>query len=557
MRGRRRYEPHNRHARTYLLYWTPVYGLSSLALQLVKHPSPSRSFRLLVLLLLGCLLAGCQPPESASSTPDGDEKIAPAVQKIADEGEIIDESWQANFLNAAKLGYGHAVVRKVSSSEGQIVRTTMIQELRIQRYGEETKETLTFSSEDSPEGKVLSFDCEAAAMGMEASGRVSNGFLKLTTLTKGKATTSNIPWDDDTVGYFGLEDSLRRQPLKVGEKRRVKWFQPLLHMVSDDTLEALEEEDVDLLGEIKHLLKIKCEGKLGKEMIRRTLWTDDTGLVWKTANIESGEENFRTTKEVAQKQDGKAFDLGTSTIVKVDRQLDQPHATQRIVYRATLKHRNPAEVFSICGSQSVKQIDEHTAELVVRRVTAVAPEMIDPAPTKPEPADTAPNSLIQSDAKIIQKMAYSIVGNEKDPIQIAFALEKGVREKLTNKNFSTAFATAADVARTLEGDCTEHAVLLAALLRAKKIPARVAAGLVYVQANEERKMPQGFAYHMWTEAWLNDRWVPLDATLGRGGIGAAHIKLSDTNFDGVSPLGALLPVMNVLGQLELEMVEVE
>jgi transglutaminase-like putative cysteine protease len=100
-------------------------------------------------------------------------------------------------------------------------------------------------------------------------------------------------------------------------------------------------------------------------------------------------------------------------------------------------------------------------------------------------------------------------------------------------------------------------VLLVALLRAKKIPARVAAGLVYVQANEERNMPRGFAYHMWTEAWLNDRWVPLDATLGRGGIGAAHIKLSDTNLDGVSPLEALLPVMNVLGQLELEVVEVE
>jgi transglutaminase-like putative cysteine protease len=329
-------------------------------------------------------------------------------------------------------------------------------------------------------------------------------------------------------------------------------------MVSDDTLEALQEEDVDLLGETKRLLKIKCEGTLGKhEIIHRTLWTDEKGLVWKSANIETGEENFRTSEKVARKQDSKAFDLGLSTIVKVAKTLEKPHDTRRIVYLATLKHRNPSEVFPNCGSQSVKAIDEHIAEIVVRRITPTYPETIDPVPTQPESGDGAANSLIQSDAKIIVTMADSIVNDERDPIKVALALESGVRQRMTDKNFSTAFGTAADVARTLSGDCTEHAVLLAALCRARKIPARVAAGLVYVQENKERKMPQGVAYHMWTEAWLNGRWVPLDATLGRGGIGAAHIKLSDTNLDGVSPLEALLPVMNVLGQLELEIVEVD
>ena len=40
----------------------------------------------------------------------------------------------------------------------------------------------------------------------------------------------------------------------------------------------------------------------------------------------------------------------------------------------------------------------------------------------------------------------------------------------TEKDLSVGFATAADVARTAQGDCTEHAVLLAALLRASDIP---------------------------------------------------------------------------------------
>ena len=103
---------------------------------------------------------------------------------------------------------------------------------------------------------------------------------------------------------------------------------------------------------------------------------------------------------------------------------------------------------------------------------------------------------------------------------LAVALEGWVHESIRNKNFTQALATAADVAQSLEGDCTEHAVLLAALCRARKLPARVAVGLVYSPAD------QGFAFHMWNQVWIKDRWIPLDATLGLGGIGAAHLTLA-------------------------------
>jgi transglutaminase-like putative cysteine protease len=62
---------------------------------------------------------------------------------------------------------------------------------------------------------------------------------------------------------------------------------------------------------------------------------------------------------------------------------------------------------------------------------------------------------------------------------------------------------------------------------------------------------------MWTEAWIKDRWIPLDATLGRGGIGAAHLKLAHSNLKGADAYSAFLPVFRVLGQLKLEVVEVE
>ena len=62
---------------------------------------------------------------------------------------------------------------------------------------------------------------------------------------------------------------------------------------------------------------------------------------------------------------------------------------------------------------------------------------------------------------------------------------------MKKKNLSVGLATAKEVARTLAGDCTEHAVLAAALGRAAGIPTKVATGLVYFQGM--------LGYHMWTE----------------------------------------------------------
>jgi hypothetical protein len=76
-------------------------------------------------------------------------------------------------------------------------------------------------------------------------------------------------------------------------------------------------------------------------------------------------------------------------------------------------------------------------------------------------------------------------------------------------------------------------------------------GLVYCEGK------QVFAYHMWTEAFISDKWIPLDGTLGRGGIGGAHLKLGQSNLHNSLADTAFLPVVQVLGKLKIEVLEVE
>jgi hypothetical protein len=110
------------------------------------------------------------------------------------------------------------------------------------------------------------------------------------------------------------------------------------------------------------------------------------------------------------------------------------------------------------------------------------------------------------------------------------------------------------VARTLEGDCTEFSMLAAAMCRAVGVPSRTALGLVYAEARAGR--PPMLAMHMWTEVWVRGQWIGLDATLGRGSIGPAHIKVADHSWHQVATMTPLMPLMRVImGEATVEIVQ--
>merc|ERR1719261_1398662 len=71
--------------------------------------------------------------------------------------------------------------------------------------------------------------------------------------------------------------------------------------------------------------------------------------------------------------------------------------------------------------------------------------------------------------------------SEKTELQLAYSLRDLVHTHISSKHLSTAYASASETARSGSGDCTEHAVLLAAVVKARGLPARVCHGLVYVE----------------------------------------------------------------------------
>ena len=136
--------------------------------------------------------------------------------------------------------------------------------------------------------------------------------------------------------------------------------------------------------------------------------------------------------------------------------------------------------------------------------------------------DFRANDWLQSDAPPIVKLAADAVGDAKTPREQMQRLETFVRGYITNKNLSVGYASALEVAKNPEGDCTEHAVLLAALGRARGIATRVVDGLAYVDSYAGNRYV--FVPHAWAQAYVDGHWQSFDAALP--GFDAGHIALS-------------------------------
>ncbi|MEX1670090.1 transglutaminase-like domain-containing protein [Zhongshania guokunii] len=105
-------------------------------------------------------------------------------------------------------------------------------------------------------------------------------------------------------------------------------------------------------------------------------------------------------------------------------------------------------------------------------------------------------------------------------------LSRFVSRHMNSEASYSGYATALEAYNSKQGDCTEHALLLATLARAAGIPSRVAFGMAY---NNERFLGRKYVFvpHAWVQAWTGNRWQSFDSGLGK--FTAGHITLGVSN----------------------------
>ncbi|MEX0717903.1 MAG: transglutaminase family protein [Planctomycetaceae bacterium] len=480
--------------------------------------------------------------------------LALRAAEDAAPGKTTRESWQIIQLGEDRIGYAHATTAPAERDGKKIIRSVSETNLTIKRFGQTLKMSTRSVFDETADGEMLSFTHVAENPPVSSTrmvGRVEGGELRIDTTAAGETRRQTLPWSGDIKAPDFQERALRDPPLKPGDVRKLKLFVPEMKQATDVTITADEHETIKLHdGTSKKLLKVRITQSILPALVT-SAWLDDEGRTLRSESNVFGLTMI--THEVPEKVAleeiaGGELDIAVGSLVPV-KPLRNGHDSRRAVYRITTPDADPAEVLPAGDTQQVRSLGKNDAELTVRALEIpkdVRLQAIDKA-------YLASSEFLQCDDRRVIDHARRAAGDERDPGAIARLMESYVHDKLSEKNFSTAMATAAEVAESLEGDCTEHAVLLAAMLRVEKIPSRVAVGLVYVPGRDV------FGGHMWTEVHLGDKWIPLDATLAKGGIGAGHIKLAESSLadDGPSPLGAFLPLLKVLGNIKIEIIEAE
>ena len=131
-----------------------------------------------------------------------------------------------------------------------------------------------------------------------------------------------------------------------------------------------------------------------------------------------------------------------------------------------------------------------------------------------------PNAWVQSDDAVLigfsRRAKAGSVATRMDRLVIA------VRERLSGPIDYVRYMDAREAYDARSGDCTEFALLLAALARARGIPTRVVAGVAY--GSRFLGTPHAFGPHMWVQAWTGQRWESFDA--GLDDFDAGHLALA-------------------------------
>lgn len=201
--------------------------------------------------------------------------------------------------------------------------------------------------------------------------------------------------------------------------------------------------------------------------------------------------------------------------------------------------------------QTIEQVSPNELIVTLKKVVPKEPES---TALKTRTDSNVSDETLQESAWIdfrvpeIERKATIVAGGTSVPLEKCRRLTRHLWKEMRFHPFSTSLIPASQVMRKMQGDCTEHAVLLCALMRSQQIPARVVVGFVYVPD------PTSFAPHMWVEAKVDGIWLPFDSTRGPDGIGLTHIKVAESTLP--SDIGSgtqlFIPLLSFLGHASVD-----
>jgi hypothetical protein len=501
------------------------------------------------LILTAINITSCRkktPPAREEPIP----QTAAARKQTTKQIQPEETEYFALFMEGKKVGYA-VQNRTVESSK---VTTSAELEITLSRTGIPVSIQTKADTIETTDGKPLGFEVEQT-LGLISTKTTAMINEQGKLIVKTGQQQMEYDWPSGAVMSEGMRLLLYKHGLKENTRYTAKVFEPSTMQVIDVEVRVGSKQNVDLLGRVVALTEVVSTAKLAQfGSFTSTEYYDDNLQLQKSVMPVMG----MTIEQVACT---KEFALGENDVLEVVEKMflasPQPlknvGSAKSIIYK--LSRTGKTEEFFIPSNdnQKVQQLSDGQVIVAVEPVAAPAGVSF---PYKGNDSTiieaTEPTRFLQSDDEQIIKLARRAIGRTKDAAEAAKKIEAFVADYIENKSLSVGYASAVEVANSRQGDCTEFAVLTAAMCRAVGIPAQVVAGVAYV---DDFAGLRGFGGHAWTQVYIGGKWIGLDAAFkgtGRGGYDAGHIALATGNGEP----GDFLNLATTLGRFKIEKVTV-
>jgi len=460
----------------------------------------------------------------------------------------------ALFMEGKKVG--HSVQSRVVS-DGKVTTSETVS-ITISRLGIPLTIEMAESSIETVDGKPIGFEVvqQLGILTTKTTGTIgADGTVYLTTTSPDSEQKSTFEWPKGAVMSEGLRLLTLKHGLKQGLEYSTKMFSPGMLQAVDAKVRIGAMQKVDLLGRVVPLTEVMTLLSMpGTGEIPSISYVDEELRPQKTITNIAGMqmEMIACAKEFALGEND-VLELIDKMFVTSPEPLGDLSRISAVSYLlAPIEDANL--VIPESDNQKVRRLEDGKVIVTVRPMAAPSGVKF-PYKGKDKRILVAlePGRYVQSDHKQIIELGRQAIGNAKDVAEAIKRIESFVADYIENKSLSVGYASAAEVATSREGDCSEFAVLTAALCRAVGIPAQVVVGIAYVA---DFSGFEGFGGHAWVQAYAGDRWIGLDAAFksaGLGGYDAGHIALAVGNGEPAD----FLNIASVLGQFKIEKVVVE
>ncbi|MBS3820158.1 MAG: hypothetical protein GVY16_01445 [Planctomycetes bacterium] len=490
-----------------------------------------RLYRRVVLTVLAVVLT--------SATAYAGEAAPPA-------GEA-DVDYAAVMLDDKKVGYAKTT-REIRADE---VTTVNEMALSLNRGGMALSIHERSTVVETPDGKPKAFR-SVRRMGAGQPGTAQSvagvitpdGTLDVTITIGERSTTRNLDWPDGALMSHGLHLLAKEKGLENGTSYTTTIFSPETFSPLELRMDIGETTQIEVFETQRTVVETRQTFQAPMGKMTSTTYVDPATQEPVQATIPMMGMTLTIVtcdKAFAMSPAEDVGDLFGKVALNVPGKLDPKAAGQVYVIEPTDKAAKLS--FATTDLQTV------TAKDGTFVVTVTAPDWPDggtmPYTGDNEPAcrSLKPTTYIQCDAQLIKDLAARAVGDAKTPADAARNIESFVSEYIDQKDLGVGYASALEVAKARRGDCTEHAMLTAALCRAAGIPAQVVSGVAWVSAwGGQRNV---MLPHAWNQVYIDGRWIPLDAALrSHRTVGTGRVVMAVGDGDMASYFGMLSTLGN-------------